>query len=148
MKTTSEKSSTPSPTSAPTSTSTIAPARDHPPTAELRGLRAELRETLGKIDLLLTQAERAQPAPGLPLSAADCRQLDDLLGLGATRSGPDLVRAVERLASLRFGDIRIPFTPGQLSEIQHRAEKRGRTVQAEMQAVVDRLQDELFYKGG
>jgi hypothetical protein len=115
---------------------------------ELRGLRAELRETLGKIDLVLTQAEQARATPGLQLSSAEIRALDDLLGLGATRSGPDLVKAVERLASLRFGDIRIPFTPGQLAEIQHRAAKRGRTVQAEMQAVVDRLQDELFYKGG
>lgn len=121
---------------------------DRVPTAELRGLRAELRETLGKIDLLLRQAERAQATPGLQLSAADSRQLDDLLGLGATRTGPDLVKAVERLASLRFGDIRVPFTPGQLAEIQHRAVKRGRTVDAEMKAVVDRLQDELFYKGG
>jgi hypothetical protein len=85
---------------------------------------------------------------GLTLSAADCNHLEETLSLGATRSVPTFVAAIERLASLRFGDIRIPFTPGQLEEIQHRARKRGRTVEAEMQAVVDRIRDELFYKGG
>ena len=48
---------------------------------------------------------------------------------------------------MRIGDIRIPFTPGQLAELQHRASKRGRTVEAEMRAVVARIEDELFYKG-
>jgi hypothetical protein len=69
-------------------------------------------------------------------------------GFGSTRSGPDLVKAIERLASIKVGDIRIPFTPGQVAELQHRAMKRGRTVEAEMKAVVDRIEDELFHKGG
>lgn len=55
---------------------------------------------------------------------------------------------IERLASIKIGDIRIPFTPGQLSELQHRASKRGHTVEQEMRAVVARIEDELFYKGG
>jgi hypothetical protein len=68
--------------------------------------------------------------------------------LGATRSPEFLTIAVERLASMKVGDIRIPFTPGQLAELQYRAQKRGRTIEAEMKAVVDRIQDELFYRGG
>lgn len=63
-------------------------------------------------------------------------------------SGVDLVRTIDRLASIRIGDIRIPFTPGQLAELQHRASKRGRTVEQEMRAVVARIEEELFYKGG
>src|SRR4030095_10730292 len=95
-------------------------------------------------------AEKYRPAPGggLQLEGKDCRELEDLLGLGATRSPGDLLAAIERLASLRFGDIRIPFTPGQLAELQHRAAKRGRTAEAERRAVVARIQDELFYQGG
>jgi hypothetical protein len=49
---------------------------------------------------------------------------------------------------MRIGDIRIPFTPGQLAELAHRAGKRGRTVEAEMRAVVARVEEEVFYKGG
>jgi hypothetical protein len=86
--------------------------------------------------------------PGLHLSPIECDRLDALVGLGATRSAESLLTGVERLASLRFGDIRIPFTTGQLAELLHRAQKRGRTVQAEMQAVVARIEDELFYKKG
>lgn len=82
------------------------------------------------------------------LDAATCRQLEDFLGLGAVQSAPDLLKAISRLASIRVGDIRIPFTPGQIGELQHRAAKRGRTLEAEMQAVVDRIRDEIFYKAG
>lgn len=58
------------------------------------------------------------------------------------------MRAIDRLASIAIGDIRLPFTPGQLAELQHRAAKRGRTVEQEMRAVVSRIEEELFYKGG
>jgi len=88
------------------------------------------------------------PPSSLHLDAQTCRQLDDILGLGATLSATTLVKAVDRLGSMRIGDIRIPFTPGQLQELQHRALKRGRTVEAEMRAVVARIEEEIFYKGG
>jgi len=86
------------------------------------------------------------PVAGLQLSPADCNRLEEITGFGSTRSPEVFLAAVDRLASMRFGDIRVPFTPGQLEEIAHRASKRGRTVQAEMQAVVDRIQDELFHR--
>lgn len=71
-----------------------------------------------------------------------------MLGLGTTMSAEALLKAVNRLGTIKIGDIRIPFTPGQLEELQHRAGKRGRTVEMEMRAVVARIEDELFYKGG
>jgi hypothetical protein len=87
--------------------------------------------------------------PGqLTLTAADCAAIEDTLGLGTTHSVATLLVAIARLASVRIGDVRIPFTPGQLLELQHRAQKRGRTVEAELRAVVSRIEDELFYKGG
>jgi hypothetical protein len=91
---------------------------------------------------------RAAPPPGLQLTPADCARLEEICGLGSTRTPEALVLAIDRLASLRIGDIRLPFTPGQLSELQHRAAKRGRTVEAEMKAAVDRIQDEIFYRAG
>lgn len=105
---------------------------------------ATIRACCDELQQLATPA----PVPGLHLDPRDCTQLEEVTGLGSTRSASQLVAAVERLASLKFGDIRIPFTPGQLSELQHRAAKRGRTVEAEMKAVVARIEEELFYKGG
>lgn len=83
---------------------------------------------------------------GMQLSAETCRALDETLGFGAAKDPQSLRAAVDRLAYLSIGEIRIPFTPGQLEEIAHRAGKRGRSVQQELQAVVDRVRDELFYR--
>jgi hypothetical protein len=93
---------------------------------------------------------RHQPAPppGLHLTPVEVDRIAQALGLGARPTGPSILAAIDRLAAIRIGDIRIPFTPGQLAELQHRAAKRGRTVEAEMKAVVARIQDEVFYQGG
>lgn len=105
--------------------------------ADIRTLIVQMRQRMAR-----------SPINGsLLLSQPDCQRLEDTLGLGATQTVETLVKAVERLASMKIGDIRIPFTPGQLAELQHRASKRGRTVEAEMRAVVARIEDELFYQG-
>jgi hypothetical protein len=88
------------------------------------------------------------PPPGLTLTPVEVDQIATALGLGARPTAVSILAAIHRLASVRIGDIRIPFTPGQLAELQHRAGKRGRTVEAEMRAVVARVEEELFYKGG
>jgi hypothetical protein len=59
----------------------------------------------------------------------------------------DLVAAIERLASIAIGAVKVEFSPGQLEEIAHRAAKRGRSVEAELNAAVDRIKDEIFHRG-
>jgi hypothetical protein len=80
------------------------------------------------------------------LSSETCLRLEQTTGIGSTRTPHDLVLAVERLAKISIGTIQIDFTPGQLEEITHRATKRGRTVQQELQAVVDRIREEIFWR--
>lgn len=104
--------------------------------AEIGALLDELRTAVAPIEV-----------KGLLLSPAECNALEELTGLGTTRTAVELLRGVERLASIKIGDIRLPFTPGQLAELQHRAMKRGHSVEQEMRAVVARIEDELFYKG-
>jgi hypothetical protein len=93
-------------------------------------------------------AEEYEPVitGGLALTPQQCRELDVTLGLGATASPDTLGLAVGRLARIAIGDIRIAFTPGQLAELKFRADKRGRTVEEELRAVVDRIKDELFWR--
>ena len=110
-------------------------------------------------DALLAQAQGAITAarrmlttpvltPGLHLDLNDVARLEAFLGVSVPLTPEGLLRAVERLTAVHLGDVRIPFTPGQLAELNHRAQKRGRTLEQEMRAVVARLQDELFYQGG
>ena len=85
---------------------------------------------------------------GVVLSPADCARLEQTLGVGNTQIPTVLVQAVERLAAIHIGDVRLEFTPGQLSEIAYRATKRGHTIEQEIRLVVDRIRDEIFYRGG
>ena len=83
---------------------------------------------------------------GRLLPATTCDRLEATTGLGSTRTPEDLVSAVERLACIHVGTIKIDFTPGQLEEIHQRATKRGRTIKQELQAVVDRIREEIFWR--
>lgn len=75
------------------------------------------------------------------------KEIERSVGIGATRDAATLVKAIERVAAIEIGRVRIDFTPGQLEELKARAVKRGRTVQQELEAVVSRIKDELFWNG-
>lgn len=81
----------------------------------------------------------------LQLDRATCVLLEEITGIGTTKDPETLRQAVMRLARIGIGNVQIPFTPGQLEEIAHRAAKRGWTVEKEVQRIVDRIKDELFY---
>lgn len=83
----------------------------------------------------------------LTLSKHERELIEAATGIGTTGSGASLISGIQRLARIAIGDVQIPFTPGQLEELQHRAEKRGQTVQQAVQAVIDRIRDEIFHRG-
>jgi hypothetical protein len=80
------------------------------------------------------------------LSAALRTRLEQTLGLGTTNNSDDLIAAVERLAAISIGTVKIEFTPGQLEEIAYRAKKRGQSIEQTLQAVVDRIKEEIFWR--
>jgi hypothetical protein len=124
----------------PGSTSTTGPAPERRAPSVILD---EIRGRLSELQALATPAA----LPGLHLSPAVCNAIEEITGLGTTRDATQLLAAIDRLASMRIGDIRIPFTPGQLAELQHRAQKRGRTIEQEMKAAVARIEDEIFHRG-
>lgn len=83
---------------------------------------------------------------GTFLPKAVCVEMETITGLGSTRNPAELLKAVDRLARISIGGVKIEFTPGQLEEIKHRAGKRGLTVEKEIERIVDRIKDELFYR--
>lgn len=82
----------------------------------------------------------------LTLTGQERDRLEATTGVGSTRTTTDLLIAVERLAAISIGSIHVDFTPGQLEEIAYRAKKRGRTVEQELRAVVDRIKEDLFWR--
>lgn len=81
---------------------------------------------------------------GLLLPPETRGALEQLLGLGATHSPNDLVKAVRRLAELEIGGILVDFTISQWAEIRHRAQKRGITAEAFLQQVIEKFTSEIW----
>lgn len=80
----------------------------------------------------------------LVLTGEALEEVDRLLGIGSTRDGASLVSAISAYAGIRIGDIRLQFSPGQLAEIQHRAEKQGKTPQAVAEDIITQLNAQFF----
>lgn len=97
-------------------------------------------------DKLLRDRYQIVETGALTLSLADCVRLESTIGVGNAQSTTKLLPAVERLARIEIGTIKIDFTPGQLEEIALRAKKRGQTVEQSLQAVIDRIREELFWR--
>lgn len=83
----------------------------------------------------------------LAVSGEVRRLIEDRLGVGSTADEISLLGAIERVAKLQIGTIEIVLSPGQWEEIHARAAKNGRAVDAELQQVVRRIEDELFHGG-
>lgn len=81
----------------------------------------------------------------LRLSPDECRAIEAVVGLGACKDAGSLLAGTNRLARIGIGGIDLTFTPGQMEELKHRAEKNGHTVKQEMQRVVDRIKDDIFW---
>ena len=74
--------------------------------------------------------------------------LETRLGVGATRSVASLLAAVDRLATIEVGRIRLDLSPSQLEELKGRAKKRGILLAAMLKEHAQALQDGLFNQIG
>lgn len=97
-------------------------------------------------DGILRERYQVVETGAVTLSLADVTRLEETLGVGNAQSTTRLLPAVERLAKIEIGHIRIEFTPGQLEEIALRAKKRNQTIAQAIQSVIDRIREEIFWK--
>lgn len=82
----------------------------------------------------------------LVLCAEPLEQIDRELGIGATRDTTALLSAIRSWAGITIGDIRLQFSPAQLAEIAHRAEKQGKTPEAVVADIVSQLEGAFFHE--
>lgn len=83
-------------------------------------------------------------ATGLVLGEEARYRIERSLGVGSSESPEHLVTAIERVARLTVGDVRVDFTPGQWEHLSHRAGKMGITVADLLKRIVDRITGDLW----
>jgi len=81
----------------------------------------------------------------LALTGDDLQQVDQLLGVGATTTPEAFLTAVRSWAGITIGDIRLQFSPAQLAEIQHRADKQGKTPEDVVRDIVGQISEAFFW---
>jgi hypothetical protein len=81
---------------------------------------------------------------GIFLSATFAGDLERVLGVGAARSGVELVRAVDRMARLEIGGILVDFSPGQWEELRKKAAVQGQSVEIYLQRMVKKFTQDLW----
>lgn len=99
-------------------------------------------------ELIVTQLEKfagIDPAERtLIIPAVERRQLEEILHGGHLQSADDLVKKVDKLARLEIGEVRLDFTPGQLSELRRYASRNRKTFEQVMQETVTAIGTQFF----
>ena len=95
---------------------------------------------------VLEGAARILPQQGryLVVDGADLDVLEQIFSGGSVLNSADLRRKVERLAGISFGHVRLEFSPGQLEEIAHRAERQGLSPEELIRRCAKKM-EELFF---
>jgi hypothetical protein len=113
--------------------------------------RYELQARAGSRNVKLELADRlarfidaALPDRVLLVRKKERQELEALLGQVSLQSDSDLVERVKRLAALSIGEVKLQFTPAQLTEMKRRAEKNKRTFQEELAVSVRSVQSLVF----
>ncbi len=70
-------------------------------------------------------------------------RLEAILSGGTISSGDDLLQKVERLASIEVGEVKVPFTPGELQNIRTYATKNRIPFEEAMKRVVYGMKEQF-----
>lgn len=93
-------------------------------------------------------ARFAAQEPGTKAIVVNAADAQAILGGTPILSGADLLQRLTQLASLSFHAIRLDFSPAQLAELQHRAERQGKSVEVLAQDIVRGLLRDFFWASG
>lgn len=96
-----------------------------------------------------TLAKFAHINPGdrpLVIGPAVRAKLEDALSGGSLLSDTDLLAKVSRLARIDFGNIHLDFTPGQLEELKHFADRQGKSVEEICRSTIRKMEEQFFWR--
>ncbi len=103
-------------------------------------------------DLCAAQLTRfAKLEPGkraVALGVAHLEAIEAMTGGLPLRSGDDVQARVESLAAITFQHVRLGFTPSQLAEIAHRAERQGKPAPQLIEEMCQAVLRDFFWASG
>lgn len=108
------------------------------------------KHATGQRDIQLTAGYALKRGAELPegrvvlLSGEALERIEQVFQGGSVLNGADLAQKVERQAGISFLHVRLPFTPGQLEELQGRAERQGLTVEQLVERAAGRIYEQFF----
>lgn len=79
------------------------------------------------------------------ISLKQLKELEPVLGGSPIIDGAALIETIRRRASLTIGGVTIPFTTGQMRELELRAERQGRPVQELVEDTANKIAATLFW---
>lgn len=71
-------------------------------------------------------------------------RLEQILGGGSLKDAEDLLQKVEGLADIQIGEIRVEFSPGELKQMKHWANRQGKAVDYIVKDIVTRIKLTIF----
>lgn len=95
-------------------------------------------------DKAFQQAYEVASDKGLLIRGPIRAQIERALGFGSTDTPEHLATAINRLVDFKIGTVEVTFSPAEQEQLVHRAKKRGLSVAAYTQQVVDKLVADLF----
>ena len=86
--------------------------------------------------------------PGQRVLTLAVGDVEAILGGLPVHDGKDLLHRISQLASISFHAIKLDFSPAQLSELEHRATRQGKTVAVLADDIVKAINREFFWASG
>jgi hypothetical protein len=86
--------------------------------------------------------------PAIVIGGESLERLTIALGGLSIRDGADLATKVDDLAAVSFQHIRLNFSPQHLAELQHRAERQGKSVESLVIDTVNKMAEDFFWRSG
>jgi len=96
---------------------------------------------------LLTEFYEDVKSDAFALTPDQITRCAKVLRFGATKSAEEFTQAVESMAKVAIGGVKVEWTPGQIDQLKHRASKRGVSVQAYIQSLVEKFMQDIWTLG-
>lgn len=108
--------------------------------------------TVQATDLMVAQLDRFRGIPAtdrvVVIDSRTRAALEAILHGGSLRDSADLLAKVQRLGAIKIGEVRLDFSPGQLEELKHIANRNRRQVKDVVLETVRRIENQFFDRVG